>query len=362
MTSNDKERMGNPTNLTYSGAGIHTRDMCYAIVSILLGSWAFFKVNSISGPAFEPILAACTDPEISAGDFSQKTGYHAYEPLLGLGVFNFLVCLITQLLLELRTTYPSGLLTWGGVVVVSLPLVLLQTLSAGRRGARGPVRFPTAIGLLSQLLGISVVFPLIYNPSHIYSLGGPGVPVTDFRIRGGALMASPIIVLTLLVFCASTESYVWTASAGVLGGPLLAMMGLALWTDESIAVEASPENIARSSRSIERAYQMLALVSFVLWSVLVSVAYQSYGFSFHGLWRDIWTEAGPSVAFMTIDTGVLYLGALLNIAYQSEWRAIKALAITPIVGPGAACCMALKDVEKVAATALIFAADEKKLV
>jgi hypothetical protein len=353
--------MGNPTNHTYSGAGIHTRDICYAIVSISLGSWAFVKVNSISGPAFEPILAACTNPEISVSDFSQKTGYHAYEPLLGLGVFNFLVCLITQFLLELRTTYPSGLLTWGGVVVVSLPLVLLQTLSAGRMGARGPVRFPTAIGLLSQLLGISVVFPLIYNPSYIYSLGGPGVPVTGFRIWGGALMASPIIVLSFLVFFASTESYVWTASAGVLGGPLLAMMGLALWTDESIAVEASPENISRSSGSVQRAYSVLALVSFVLWSFLVSVAYQSYGFRFNELWRDVWTEAGPSVAFMTIDTSVLYLGALLNIGYQCEWQAIKAIVITPFVGPGAACCMALKDVEKVAATALMFAADEKKL-
>jgi hypothetical protein len=65
---------------------------------------------------------------------------------------------------------------------------------------------------------------------------------------------------------------------------------------------------------------------------------------------------------MTIDTGVLYLGSLLNIAYQSEWRAVKALVITPFVGPGAACCMALKDVERVAATALLFAVDDKKLV
>ena len=354
--------MGNPTNLPPSGAGIHTRDICYAIASICLGSWAFVKVNSVSGPAFEPILAACMNPEISASDFARKTGYHAYEPLLGLGVFNFLVCLITQFLLELRTTHPAGLLTWGGVVVVSLPLVLLQTLSAGRRGARGPVRFPTAIGLLSQLMGVSVVFPLIYNPAHIYSLGGPGVPVTCVRIRGGALMAMPIVALTFLVFHASTESYVWTASAGVLGGPLLAMMGLALWTDESMAVEATPENIARSSDSVQRAYSVLALVSFVLWSFMVSVAYQSYGFSLNELWRDVWTEAGPSVAFMTIDTGVLYLGALLNIAYQSEWRAVKALVITPFVGPGAACCMALKDVERVAATALLFAVDDKKLV
>jgi hypothetical protein len=278
-------------------------------------------------------------------------------------VFNFLVCLITQFLLELRTTHPAGLLTWGGVIVVSLPLVLLGTLSAGRRGARGPVKYPTVMGLLSQLFGISVIFPLIGNPSHIYSLGGPGVPVTDARIWGGLISASPGVILSFVVFhAASTESYAWTASAGFLGGPLLAMMGLALWTDKSITMEASPENIARSYGSIRRAYSILAFVCLVFWFCLVYVAHQSYGFNFNELWRDVWTEAGPSVAFMTVDTGVLYLGALLNIAYQSEWRAIKALAMTPIIGPGAACCMALNDIEKAAANALLLAGDEKKSV
>ncbi|KAL3810300.1 hypothetical protein ACHAXA_007024 [Cyclostephanos tholiformis] len=344
-------------------AGIKFRDVCYALVSICLGIWAFVKVNSISGPAFEPILAACTNPEISSGDFARKTGYHEYEPLLGLGVFNFLVCLITQFLLELRTTYPSGFLTWGGVIVVSLPLVLSQTLSAGRRGARGPVRYPTAIGLLAQLLGISVIFPLISNPSQIYSLGGPGVPVTNVRVWVGLIMAFPGVILSYLVFhAAPTDSYAWTASAGFLGGPLLAMMGLALWTDKSITMEASAENITRSSGCIQRAYSILALLSLVLWFCLVFVAHQSYGFNLNELWRDIWIEAGPSVAFMTVDTGVLYLGALLNIAYLSEWVAIKALVVTPFIGPGAACCMALIDIEKAAANALIFAGDEKKFV
>lgn len=174
-------------------------------------------------------------------------------------------------------------------------------------------------------------------------------------------MTLPIVILTFLVFSVSTESYVWTASAGVLGGPLLAMMGLALWTDKSITAEANPENIVRCSGSIQKAYSMLALVSFVLWTFLIAVAYQSYQFRLHELWRDIWIEAGPSVAFMTIDTGVLYLAVLLNIAYQSEWRAIKALVMTPLVGPGAACCMVLKDLEKVAATALIFAGEDKNV-
>ena len=53
---------------------IQTRQVIYAITSFALGAWAFVKVNQISGPAFEPILAACTNPDISVDEFAEKTG------------------------------------------------------------------------------------------------------------------------------------------------------------------------------------------------------------------------------------------------------------------------------------------------
>jgi hypothetical protein len=53
---------------------IRRRRQCYAITSAALGAWAFYKVNSISGPAFEPILKACTDPTIALGENSAVTG------------------------------------------------------------------------------------------------------------------------------------------------------------------------------------------------------------------------------------------------------------------------------------------------
>ena len=208
------------------------RKACYATTSFCLGAWAFYKVNSISGPAFEPILAACQNPDISIGeictftkkclfahhihahilfanywlklvctyyydivflfiisdDFAKETGYHVYEPRVGLVLFNILVCLITQFLLELRETHPAGLLTWGGVIVVSLPLAVMSTVIAGRRGTRGPVNYPTIIGLLYQLFGISVMYPLVYNTSYIFSNSQFGVPVTNVRSIAGAIM------------------------------------------------------------------------------------------------------------------------------------------------------------------------------
>lgn len=339
--------------------GVQTRQIYFALASFLLGVSAFIIVNSISGPAFEPILAACTNPDISAKEFAHKTQYHEYEPLLGLGAFNVLVCLITQFLLELRETYPAGLLTWGGVVVVSLPATLLSMTVAGRKGAKGPIRYPTILGLLYQLFGVSVMFPLVFNPSFI--LGGPqfGVPITKTRIIGGTAFTLPIVILTYLVFSLPTDNYLWTVSAGILGGPIIALMGLTLWTDKSSSLEGTSQNITKSNNAIQTAYSLLATVGFLFWLCLISVAYQSYGFALDNLWRDIWTEAGPSVAFMTIDTGVLYLGVLIFIAYESEWKALKVFMLTPFVGPACAVSVILKEIELGAATTLL-AVEKKK--
>jgi len=57
---------------------------------------------------------------------------------------------------------------------------------------------------------------------------------------------------------------------------------------------------------------------------------------------------------------VLYLGALLYIAYHDEWKAVMTIVLTPFVGPGAACCRALVDLEGDAAISYSRFAAEKK--
>jgi hypothetical protein len=334
-----------------------TRKLIFAIPSFCLGAWAFYKVNQISGPAFEPILAACTNPDISVDDFAHKTGYHSYEPKLGLGAFEVLVCLITQFLLELRETYPAGIITWGGVVVVSLPLTLINLVVAGRKGSKGPVRYPVLFGLLFQLLGVSVIYPMLWVPSYIFSESKLGVPTTPLRIGYATLLTLPTTILTFLVFYADTDSRLWTNSAGILGGPLLAMSGLALWMDESSALDTSPQNIAKSCKLMRKCYTLLGGISFLLYACLAVVSFRSYQ-NLNDLWKDVWVEAGSSVAFMTIDTLVLYLGVLIFIAYHSELKAIKAFTLTPFVGPGTACCVVMSELEEEAATEL--ARGEKK--
>ena len=118
------------------------------------------------------------------------------------------------------------------------------------------------------------------------------------------------------------------------------LSGLTIWTDKSSSVESSTHNITKSSDTIQKAYTLLATVCFIFWSCLMAIAFQSYGFALDLLWRDIWVEAGPSVAFMTIDTGVLYLGALLLLVVEGNQSGISYY----ISRPGH--CMLL-DVERI---------------
>lgn len=321
------------------------RNVGFAVSSFLLGACAFIKVTAVSGPVFEPIIAACCNPDYTMEEFVSETGYHAYEPKVGLGVFNVLVCLITQFLLELRLTYPAGLLVWCGVIIVSLPTALVGGFTEpGRAGVKGLIRYPTFFGLLYQLFGISIIFPLLWIPSYIYCHGKSGAPISPFRIAMAIPQLFPSLILTFIVFSASTESYLWTIAAGTLGGPVLTLSGLILWNDKSPSIPQTEQNLKQSLAGLKKLYDSVALMCFLGWVCLIKVTYNAYGTNIVAIWDDIWVNAGGSVAFMTIDTGVLYLALLLFVAYHSELEAMKALLITPFVGP-AAICFSLKELE-----------------
>jgi len=323
----------------------------FASASVALGAWAFYTVNEISGPGFEPILAACTDSSIALEDFAKQTGYHVYEPKVGLGAFNFLVCLITQFLLELRKTPTDGLLVWGGVVVVSMTYCVMVYIEAGRNYTKGPIRYPMIVGLLGQLFGISVAVPLLWVPSYIYGRGYGPVPV--LRSYSSVLLALPGIILTAIVFQADPDGYLWTVSAGILGGPLLVLSGALLWPITPITTESSSASLSYEIKATQKAYHVSAAIAIAGYMFLVLVAYSKYGTNLFDLWDAVWTNANGSVAFMTIDTIVLYISILSFIAFQSASAAFKAVLLTPIVGPAAA-SLVLAELEEEQAQAYAF--------
>ncbi len=321
----------------------------FALTSFLLGVWAFYKVNSVSGPAFEPIIAACSNPDYkdNMDEFVSKTGYHAYEPMVGLKVFELLVCLITQFLLELRETYPVGMLTWGGVILAAQPVCVMGVVEGGRKGAWGFIRYNVLFGLLGQLFGISVIAPLLWVPGYI--LGRGNGPISNARAAACVPLTIPATLLTVAAFSLDTESYGWMVSAGMLGGPIVAMFPAVLWTDKP-PTTVTKEDIQGSISSVQKAYTTVTILGTIAWVIAIYFVYDTYGSagSFSAvmikLWSEAWVNAGPSVAFMTIDTIVLYIAVLLAIAYQSIEKATKAIVLTPFMGPAAA-SLVLKELE-----------------
>ena len=94
------------------------------------------------------------------------------------------------------------------------------------------------------------------------------------------------------------------------------------------------------------AYRAVAPVAFLGYACLVYVTYTEYGVDGTALWGAVWSGAGPSVAFMTIDAIVLYVAVCLYIAFRDVGGAIKAVALTPVVGPGAAIAIVMAALEE----------------
>ena len=319
------------------------RQFLFAAPSIVLGLWAFKMVGEVSGPAFEPIIAVCGDPAIPPDEFATRTGYHSYEPLVGLGAFKILVCLITQFLLELRETHPAGMITWCGLMLTGLPFGVLATIEAGRAGARGPVRYPVLMGLAYQLLGISVVVPLLWVPSYIYGAGDGAVSAA--RSYASIPISLPGLLLTAAVFTANTDGQLWTTCAGILGGPGLPLAAGLLWR-LTPPLTKTKDALTKSADAAAFAYRAVAPVAFLGYACLVYVTYTEYGVDGTALWGAVWSGAGPSVAFMTIDAIVLYVAVCLYIAFRDVGGAIKAVALTPVVGPGAAIAIVMAALEE----------------
>ena len=321
------------------------RKALFSITSIILGLWTFKTVNEISGPAFEPILQACMDKSIPNEQFAELTGYHTFDPYVGLKVFDPLVCLITQFLLELRETFPAGLFVWMSIVTIALPLGMTQLVEAGRNDTskKSPIYYPILIGLLGQLFGISVVFPLIWVPSYILGYGNG--PVTPYRFNFLIPILIPTVLLSLFVFVAPVETQWWTVSAGILGGPILAMGGILYWNDKAV-VKTNAKSLQENVKKVKIHSRLLMPTAIFAWYALLFVTFDNLEGS---LWDAIWTNAGPSVRFMTIDAGILYLAYVMWFAFHSEMLAIKVLLLTLVVGPGGAGLIMLGKLEELKA-------------
>ena len=278
-----------------------------AVCGVILGLSAFVVTQMVTKEYFEPILEICGRGAAAVSE----SRLHAYEPLLG-GPF---VCMITQFLLALAQR-PAGLLAWGVIAGIALPASTLMHTEAGRGGSRGLLKYPTPLTVLSQVLGISVIFPAAWVPAYAYGRGSVSAAVAPARAYASAALSLPFAALTVALFSLDPESRAWTLVAGALGGPLVALGPLCLWKLEA-PPHPTAEAVAAGAHALKRVYALLGAVSFVGWLVNVRLAAHAFGRLEDGglakTWQALWAEAHPAVAFMTIDAAVLYIGLVLAI-------------------------------------------------
>lgn len=325
-------------------------------LSVALGAATLaWTQRLVLGPDLAPLAEACRDHASFVAALaapSSEMELVPYEPRLGLFVLQPFVCLITQFLYQLTRAHPAGLLAWCGTMVVATPTLLLLLLEAGRMGARtgSPVRHPLVMGILYQVLGISVVFPLLWVPTYGWGRGRGSISVA--RVLAGLPLSLLMpLFLTVPLFVFPAPSTAWSRVAGAIGGPAVVVLPcVLLWLlDRTLAwAPGSPLAAPAPPRLLALAYGTSGAAAFLGWCGLLAIALTHYGTDAPALFRDLLSSdhAPAAVRFMAVDGLVLWLGLLLFLlAHRSTGCALEALVLTALFGPGAACALALAGAE-----------------
>jgi hypothetical protein len=308
---------------------------------------AFITTQAVTKDHFEPILAVCTNKDANV----EESGYHSYDKRVGLVALDFLVCLITQFMVDLTTVAPAGLLAWGTTMLSAVPASMLMSLEANRSGNKGLLKWPVIVSLLGQLFGISVVFPLLWVPSYVFFASGSSGHVNATLAKILILPVLPFMILTVALFTLDVSTPEWTTCAGILGGPMICFFGI-LPTLLKPPTITTPQEVMKTARWTGLSFGVGGILSAIGWFYMLYVAFIHYGTDVQALWKDLWAEGHPSIKFMAIDASVLWLGVILYIASRKMSSAMEALMLTPLFGPGAACCMAVVALEMESASTL----------
>jgi hypothetical protein len=230
-------------------------------------------------------------------------------------------------------------------LLVAMPLSAWMTLEAGRKDAKGPIRYPLILGILMQVLGMSVVFPAVWIPSYCLGRGKGGVNLK--RLYASIPMNSPGLILSVLLFTLPTDSSLWTSCAAILGGPGIVFLVCFMWTIPD--PDPKDEKALKESNELSaKVFAVAGIISLAAWLWLVFiVAIPHYGFSISAFWNDIWAgeKANPSVMFMAMDAGVLWLAGLIAVGFVKEQAGIEAMLYSLVFGPGAGTALVLAGLQ-----------------
>lgn len=319
------------------------QDYVCAAVGIAVGVTCWLQTQAATKEWMDPIVATCTQGDATHFERMMKEDIVPYNPNLGGGS----VCIITQFLYALYEQYPGGLLTWGGVMIVSFPFSIIGAMEAGRVGAKGPVRYSVITYLLAQFIGACVIMPALWIPSYVFGGSRDGGPFHPNRPMAGVYTYSiPFTLLAIGIFVLDPSTAAWRNCVGILGGPLLALLPLVFYLSPTpTSVKEMKLNAEAAKASYKKAFQCMFVLSLIGWIVLVYTAWSVYGFDLDAVMNGLWLDAHPAVKFMTIDTTGFFVATLIYAYLQSATLLSKTLVLTPLVGPGAALCYVMMQTE-----------------
>jgi hypothetical protein len=383
-------------------------------LSIVLGISALLSTQFAAQHDFAPVLQACNhhhhpnpNPDATAIAAAatttdkqlwlQEHGFHRYEPYLGGNVACIMTQFVHRLLYEIDDDRPRdakplqkgnnekteraptyrilGCGAWLLRLSLFFPAYALVSAEAngsngGGVGRGGWVQSPTFVLLLSQLLGASAIFSLIWLPSYIVSDRGivksPNRPSDKAAAaarkqirRANAAMVSMLALAAtagIVLLWRPVPSREWTISAAIAGGPALAAVPLAIGAlfdlpyHKLFRAQAPAASHVDASEKWVSCYGMAGALSFCCWSVVLFGAFSTYAIHYKQLWSDIVASTG-FVHFVLADAAGLLVGLFLFVAYHSLYAAFEVVWQAVIFGPGAAVAMALAQLEHAKAAA-----------
>ncbi len=170
--------------------------------------------------------------------------------------------------------------------------------------------------------------PLVWAPLTIWlSNNGseaPGFRTIHFAIHWISNLFA--VVLSFLCFTVDTQTYNWTWSAGMTGGPMLFLVSIF----HSFVPNSSSGN---SKLLVIRSYQVCFLSGLATWWYSCWTLYQDFGPLV--LTTAFWTSH-YAIYFMVVDSLGVFLAFWLVMLHKCPADALVTAFLTPVVGPGAA--------------------------
>ncbi|KAI2503636.1 hypothetical protein MHU86_10832 [Fragilaria crotonensis] len=229
-------------------------------------------------------------------------------------------------------------------MTVYFPVAILVVVESARTGVKGLLKYPIVIFVLSQYIAVSVAFPLLWIP--MYFVWGRGTTHGFSQTHANFTDAAGLffLIASMALFALNTQSYAWTWTASLIGGPFFPIPYIV-----ALFLPSDSSNPDSSSKLIVKTYQAAGLASFMVWACAIFILVRNYQYDTASIVGALWTKTNFSVQIINLDWVVWFLSMVLVLAEESLMDGLLAIVMMPLTGPGASLAFLLARQEQVRA-------------